>query len=703
MASSPLANPSRRGHGRRMFSASDDGTMLKQIEGTHAPDGRDVDVRPILDIVEDVFRRAALSLDTMVEGNQMDALEDKTTEAAMDASGMLEALAYIIQKVSYEISYKCSGGGDAHSATMSVLHLLSNYSWDAKVVIALAALATTYGEFWLVVQLYGSHPLAKSVAILKQLLDLIEHSNALKSRFDTLNSLINAMLDVTKRIVEFRQLPHQYISPDLPPLSTAMTHIPTAAYWTIRSVVACATQIASLIGMSYEYLTSTTEAWELSSLAHKEKNIHDHLMQQLALCYQHIDEKKLIEAYHTLCRLFETSHLENTRILRHLIYLKDDIQPLVDGSTKSRVHVETFRRKTVLLLISDLEISHEELMILGHIYRESTGRPDFPYEIVWLPIVDKSSPWTEAHEQKFEQLTSMMPWYTLHHPMLLEPSAVRYIKEVWRFSKKMIIVVLDPQGKVVCPNALHMVYIWGNLAFPFSAMKEEALWRDETWRLELVMDDIDPRVHEWMAQRKHICLYGGEDIEWIQRFTNTTKEVALAAGIELELLYVGKNNANKERVKKMMETIGKENLSHNCPDLTSVWYFWTRLECMLYSKMRQGKKVESDHIMQEVMTVLSFDGSDQGWAILWFGSTEMARAKGDMIVESYGRFEEWEDNARVKGFIPALREHLQQLQTPHHCTRLILPGTEGEIPEKVVCAECGKTMEKYFMYRCCTD
>lgn len=135
---------------------------------------------------------------------------------------------------------------------MSLLHLLSNYSWDAKVAIALAALAIAYGEFGLVVQLFPTHPLAKSVAILKQLPDLMEHSNALKSRFEALNSLIGAMLDVTKRIMEFKQLPHQYISPEQPPLSVAMTHIPTAAYWTIRSVVACATQIASLIGMSYE-------------------------------------------------------------------------------------------------------------------------------------------------------------------------------------------------------------------------------------------------------------------------------------------------------------------------------------------------------------------------------------------------------------------------------------------------------------------
>ena len=42
----------------RMFSASDDSTMMKQIQATHAPDGRELDVKPFLHIIEDILRRA---------------------------------------------------------------------------------------------------------------------------------------------------------------------------------------------------------------------------------------------------------------------------------------------------------------------------------------------------------------------------------------------------------------------------------------------------------------------------------------------------------------------------------------------------------------------------------------------------------------------------------------------------------------------
>lgn len=43
---------------RHLFSSSDDAIVMKQILATHAPDGREVEVRPILNLVEDILRRA---------------------------------------------------------------------------------------------------------------------------------------------------------------------------------------------------------------------------------------------------------------------------------------------------------------------------------------------------------------------------------------------------------------------------------------------------------------------------------------------------------------------------------------------------------------------------------------------------------------------------------------------------------------------
>lgn len=151
-----------------------------------------------------------------------------------------------------QISCKCTGGGEAHATTVALFNLLSNYSWDAKVVLALAAFAMSYGEFWLTAQLHTVNPLAKSVSLLKQLPDVLEHTDILRPRFEAINSLIRAMLDVTKCIILFKELPTDYITSETPAMSSALAHIPTAVYWTIRSVVACASQMIGLIGLGHE-------------------------------------------------------------------------------------------------------------------------------------------------------------------------------------------------------------------------------------------------------------------------------------------------------------------------------------------------------------------------------------------------------------------------------------------------------------------
>lgn len=155
----------------------------------------------------------------------------------------------------------------------------------------------------------------------------------------------------------------------------------------------------------------------------------------------------------------------------------------------------------MLLLISDLDLSQVELSILDQMYRESRQNPDRPesqYEVVWLPIVDRTIPFTEQKQKQFEAIQNSMPWYSVYHPSLLEPAVIKYIKDVWRFTKKPLLVVLDPQGKVVNHNALHMMWIWGSLAFPFTSLREEALWKEETWRIELLADSIEPNIFNWV-------------------------------------------------------------------------------------------------------------------------------------------------------------------------------------------------------------
>ena len=149
---------------------------------------------------------------------------------------------------------KCTETREAHATTISILNMVSYYPWDAKLVIALSAFAANYGEFWLLAQSYTSNQLAKNLAILKQVPEILQHSNMLKSRFDTIKNLIRAMLDIAKCIVEFKELPSKYITTDVTAMSKAMDHIPISIYWTIRSMLASASHITGLSGFGNEYV-----------------------------------------------------------------------------------------------------------------------------------------------------------------------------------------------------------------------------------------------------------------------------------------------------------------------------------------------------------------------------------------------------------------------------------------------------------------
>ncbi|KAI8016203.1 Protein SIEVE ELEMENT OCCLUSION C [Camellia lanceoleosa] len=115
-------------------------------------------------------------------------------------------------------------GGNPHEKTKVLFEMLGHYKWDAKAVLVLSAFATSYGEFWLIMQLYPCNPLAASIALLKQLpkdlcllkhpfkvlnvlmkmiVDLIRHSNSITIASWELSSLVetkmhNKLLDLSK-------------------------------------------------------------------------------------------------------------------------------------------------------------------------------------------------------------------------------------------------------------------------------------------------------------------------------------------------------------------------------------------------------------------------------------------------------------------------------------------------------------------------
>lgn len=242
-----------------------------------------------------------------------------------------------------------------------------------------------------------------------------------------------------------------------------------------------------------------------------------------------------------------------------------------------------------------------------------------------------------------------------------------------------------------------------------------------------------------IQEGKHICLYGGEDIEWIRKFTRTAKGVALGSGIDLEMLYVGKDRARERVVRKIANAIQREKLS-KVLGWKLISYFWLRMEKMCISEPPEGITEELtkselfvptdpvfvamtdetmpyfslpndlvfsaqtyNPIFSGIIKILSFGSSSKGWAAISGGSENplLFEADGEALLKALTEHEKWKQSAENYGFVTALARYYHELCNDlPHCINVILPNTQLK---GISCAVCNNPMDKMVMYSCCTD
>ncbi|KAL5542130.1 hypothetical protein UlMin_009840 [Ulmus minor] len=647
-----------------LFTMSDH-KILDLIYATHVHDDESFDVDSLFLIVENIIKHSTQIVDSIVQGAQVhvDTIDEKPPKVSFNSP------LCTLKSVCCELSCKPPGEEYAHKSTLSILNKLSNYSWDAKAVLALAAFALDYGDFWLLAQLNQSDQLAKSLAILKRVPVLLKPSELPKRRQAVveLNGLIKATLQVIEIIFELEKLT-SYDPKDVPALSVAMDHIPVDVYWAIIAVVACSTKINILS-------SDEDKPLDLSPYAQKIHFILNKLKIQLIYCRKQIEEA---ENYRKLRKIFQTP-TEIMEIFKALIFTKDKVHPIIDGSTNQTVTIDVLKRKHLFLFISSLEITEEDISILKPIY-EATKK-EGKYNIVWVPIVEH---WTEELKQKYEVLKVKMPWYVVQnfaHPI----AGIKFIKEEWHFKGKPTLVVINPQGKVENSNALHLIRVWGMKAFPFNKAAEEVLVSEtnKEW-IAPVMGNIDPSIQTWIREDKYIFFYGGKDNEWIQQFT---KKATILAN---DVLF-------KETLKINVELFCVGKTAKGGEDLGLLGRFWTGIESLFFTKVHK----QSDEVTQEIQKLLSYK-NESGWAVLTKGSTVVVSGHGSTILRVLEDFEKWKEFVKEKGFEFVFKEyHKKVIQSIRHCTRLDVPSVAGKMPETMHCPECPRPMEMFISYKCC--
>ncbi|KAJ0249863.1 Protein SIEVE ELEMENT OCCLUSION A [Hirschfeldia incana] len=705
----PGRNQAFQRNGRPVFSLSDDRVMADRVLKTHSPDMVFFDVKSLLSVADDIFKSYVPSIDSSSSASKPSLVfKDYVDHTSF------ETFADLIDQITCEIECKCLHGGESHgmmtsgihldsrnTTTFTVLSLVSKYRWDAKLVLVLAALAVKYGVFLLLAETYATNQLTKSLALIKQLPSVFSRQNALHQRLDKTRILMQDMVDLTTTIIRIYELPPHHIT------AAFTDHIPTAVYWIVRSVLICVSHISGASGFKQDQVMSFMEVSEVHENSERLRKINAYLLEQLKKSHLSIEESIVEEEYQELIHTFTTIiHID---VVPPLIRLLRPIDFLYHGAgdSKRRVGINVLTQKHVLLLVSDLENIEKELYILESLY---TAEWQQSFEILWVPVQDL---WTDAHDAKFESLHSNMRWYVLGEPRKLRRSAIRFVREWWGFKNRPILVALDPKGQVMSTNAFPMVWIWQSFAYPFTTAREHDLWSEQEWNLEFLIDGTDPHSINQLVDGKYICVYGGEDMQWIRNFTSLWRSVAKAANIQIEMVYVGKRNP-KNGLQPIINTIREENLSHTLPDIFQIWFFWARVESMWESKQRmlkaqktkgrEGfKEEEKDLVLQEIVALLGFGGEGDGWGLVSKTADLMVRAKGNLFSKGLAEFNEWEVNIPTHGFLKALNDHLLMRLPPHHCTRFMLPETAGIIPDEVECAECRRTMEKYYLYQCCLE
>ncbi|KAJ8440695.1 hypothetical protein Cgig2_005426 [Carnegiea gigantea] len=554
--------------GRSLFPSSDDDILSREIEKLHKLDGQRA-VKPegfLIETTENVIpsitRTLQLYFTVMVHGiddaspltgdEEQGQLRQDVNRIAEGLNQCTEELAAVIHKIHSDITSGLARGIDNHSITMEVLNIVSRFPWGVKAVLPMVAFTVIYRDSCILHQMHDTTPLAKSVALIKGLPGAQVNIRPIyKLRFESVPNLINEMLQTTQCIRFIEALPIEYVPDEHPDLKDARNLFPNAVYAIIRSVVAAAAQISTS--------TPKRELYSVKPCSDKRK------------CRLPSDEKMEEELYRRI-RIFvyEKVHMDNIAVLKVLISEDDSVPALYDCQAKRRVHLDKLRRRNVSLLISGLDITHEELYVLEQAYTKSRFHA---YEMVWIPVVDQSTQWTDAMRLQFETLQASMPWYTVHDPKIIRKAVIKFFRQDWHFYGKPILVVLDPQGRVVSPNAIHMMWIWQSKAFPFTSAREEELWQKQIWSLELLVDAIDQRLLEWclkassnlsqlllgmfentrsirgsfncvqqIREGKYIILYGGDNLKWIRDFTTRGKNIARDLRVAVEMVYVGKSH-----------------------------------------------------------------------------------------------------------------------------------------------------------------
>ncbi|GAU47934.1 hypothetical protein TSUD_14040 [Trifolium subterraneum] len=374
-------------------------------------------------------------------------------------------------------------------------------------------------------------------------------------------------------------------------------------------------------------------------------------------------------------------------LLMVLIFHNEAQDPLVfDCLKRQMVSIEVFRKKHVLVFISGLDSIRNEVRLLNSIYdglqhdpSELKGYRKEDFKILWIPIVDE---WTLLHKAEFDNLKLEMPWYVVEY---FKPLAgIRLIREDLNYKNKPIVPVLNPQGRVVNYNAMHMIFVWGIDAFPFRPTYDESLTQKWNW-FWAEMKKAFPRLQDLIKGNTFIFISGGTDSKW-------TQDLALA----IEKI------KRQEIIRKADVVI--EHYHFGKEDKRIVARFWIGIESLFVNMIQKKSK---DPALDQIKSLLCLNVDD--WVLLSKGPNVKLLDRGDLMLATAVEFDIWKEKVFKKaGFDVAFKEYYERKkqQQLESCSADKYPADSypGDILDPIYGPDtkCGNSMEiASVSYKCC--
>ncbi|OIW07716.1 hypothetical protein TanjilG_19659 [Lupinus angustifolius] len=650
------------------LSLSDD-QVLEKVYITHVHNAERYDVESLFSITSNIINRSTAAADNVVtkSGTPIGLIEDKVPLSSFNPPFRT------MKDIAYKMMNTPHGEHNAHQTTISILEQLKSYTWDGKAVIVLAAFSLEYGNFWHLVQVQSGDQLGRSLALMNRVQTIEGNRQAISDY----NILVKTILIAVDCITELERLSTKGYDPkDVPALSEGLLEIPVIVYWTIITTIACANHLDYLMGDS-------DDGYELSNFGNKLASIVSKLKAHQTRSRKEIGE---LEDYWNRKKVFQTP-TEIVEVLKVLIFHDEIKEPQVyDGFTKRKVPLEVFRQKHVLLFISGLDSIRDEIRLLQSIYeglledpREVKGYFKNEFKILWIPVV---SEWDIVHRAEFENLKIDMPWYVVEYQYPL--AGIRLIREDLNYKNKPIIPVLNPQGRVVNSNAMHMIFVWGIDAFPFRPTDDELLTQKWNW-FWAELRKVHPTIQNLIKADQYIFIYGGTDNKWSQDFTAAVEKIK-----------------RHEIIKKADAIIESYHFGKDEP--RNVPRFWIGIESLFANKLQKKNK---DSTIEEIKSLLCLKQHPQGWVLLSKGSNVKLLGRGDVMYATASEFDLWKDRVLERaGFDVAFIEHYnsKHRDSPPVCAHMQLANYPANVLEPINCPDmkCGRSMEiEAISYKCC--